>query len=309
MILMGAAPVSVFPLMGSYRIRPTIFRHFFRILVLNHPNKWELWRLGSLNWTKSDSIYAAMETGRATVLRDVDHFEKHSVVFANGSSHQIDAVIYATGYRPGTSLLPEIIADPGQTPSPVPFNARDLYKLTIPPHHPNVAIIGYARGQIGAITVSSEIQARWWALLVSGKRELPPIDEMVMFTEKMRENGKRFHQSNRTTGTFAYSISRNEIGCEPDMFKLFFSDLRLWHAMFLGPICSAHFRLRGHGARPAKTREQLLMPYGIQSEDYIDTVDLYANALPLAVLLLPAYGFYSKIIPGFAFQNATRCYI
>ena len=187
--------------------------------------------------------------------------------------------------------------------------ARDLYKLTIPPHHPNVAIIGYARGQIGAITVSSEIQARWWALLVSGKRSLPSQDEMAKFTATMRHNGRRFHQPNRTTGTFAYSIARNEIGCEPDMFKLFFSDLRLWHAVFIGPICSAHFRLRGHGARPEKARQQLLMPNGVQSEDYIDTVDLYANALPLATLLVPAYGFYSHVLPGFFFQNATRSYI
>ncbi len=309
MILMGAAPPTLFPLVASYRIRPTIFWQFWRILVLNHPKKWELWRLGSLNWTKSDSVYTAMQTGRATVLRDIDHFEENSVVFANGVKKDIDAVIYASGYRPGASLLPEITSATGNTTAPVPKSARDLYKLTIPPHHPNVAIIGYARGQIGAITVSSEIQARWWALLVSGKRSLPSQDEMATFTATMRHNGRRFHQPNRTTGTFAYSIARNEIGCEPDMFKLFFSDLRLWHAVFIGPICSAHFRLRGHGARPDKARQQLLMPNGVQSEDYIDTVDLYANALPLATLLVPAYGFYSHVLPGFFFQNATRSYI
>lgn len=309
MILMGAAPVSLFPLMGSYRIRPTIFRHFFRILVLNHPNKWDLWRLGSLNWTKSDNVYAAMESGRATVLRDIDRFEENSVVFADGFEADIDAVIYASGYRPGTSLLPEIGDETGNEPAPLPKNGRDLYKLTIPPHHPNVAVIGYARGQIGAITVSSEIQARWWALLVSGKRSLPTVEEMAEFRDTMRHNGRRFHQTNRTTGTFAYSVARNEIGCEPDMFKLFFTDLRLWHAVLLGPICSAHFRLRGHGARAESAREQLLMSNGIQSEDYIDTVDLYANALPLATLLVPAFGFYSRILPGFIFQNATRSYI
>jgi dimethylaniline monooxygenase (N-oxide forming) len=306
-IFLGIAPATLFPLMSSYRIRPTIFRHFWRITVLNHPKKWELWRLGSLNWTKSDHIYGAMTSGHATVLRDIDRLKEKSVVFADGHEVEIDAIIYASGYRPGTSLLPEIKGSAGKTP--VPATARDLYKLTIPPHHPNVAVIGYARGQIGAITVSSEIQARWWALLVSGKRTLPEPAEMAEFAARMRLNGRRFHQSNRTTGTFAYSIARQEIGCEPDMFKLFFSDLRLWHAVLLGPICSAHFRLRGHGERPDSAREQVLVPNGIQSDSYIDSVDLYANTLPLAVFLVPAYGFYSALLPGFIFQNATRSYI
>ncbi|MEM7190569.1 MAG: FAD-dependent oxidoreductase, partial [Pseudomonadota bacterium] len=235
MILTVAAPISLFPIMGSYRIRPNIFWQFLRILVLNHPDKLNLWRLGSLNWTKSDNVYAAMQTGRATVLRDIDRFTENGVVFKDGFETEIDAVIYASGYRPGDSLLPEVTGKPGDMP--VPRNGRDLYKLTIPPHHPNVAIIGYARGQIGAITVASEIQARWWALLVSGKRSLPPADEMARFTATMRHNGRRFHQTNRTTGTFAYSVARNEIGCEPDMFKLFFSDFRLWYAVFLGPVC------------------------------------------------------------------------
>jgi dimethylaniline monooxygenase (N-oxide forming) len=307
MIFLGIAPSTLFPLLGSYRIRPTIFRHFWRITVLNHPKKWELWRLGSLNWTKSDHVYGAMESGHATVLRDIDCFKEKSVVFADGNEVEVDAIIYASGYRPGTSLLPAIKG--GSEEAPLPTSARDLYKLTIPPHHPNVAVIGYARGQIGAITVSSEIQARWWALLVSEKRALPGAAEMAQFTARMRRNGQRFHQSNRTTGTFGYSVARQEIGCEPDMFKLFFSDLRLWHAVFLGPICSAHFRLRGHGARPESAKQQVLFPNGIQSDHYIDSIDLYANTLPLAVLLVPAFGFYSAVLPGFVFQNATRCYI
>ncbi len=309
MILSVGAPIGLFPLMGSYRIRPKVFREFFRVLVLNHPDKKNLWRLGSLNWTKSDHVYAAMKTGRATVLRDIDRLEEDRVIFADGFEANIDAVIYASGYRPGTSLLPEIRDAEGGRQAPVPTNGRDLYKLTIPPHHPNVAIIGYARGQIGAITVSSEIQARWWALVVSGKRSLPSCGDMAKFTDTMRRNGRRFHQTNRTTGTFAYSVARNEIGCEPDMFKLFLTDLRLWFATLLGPICSANFRLRGHGARPARAREQMLMPNGFQSEDYVDSVDIYLNMVALAGLVVPVYGFYSRVFPFFQLQNATRCYI
>ena len=305
MIMLGVAPASLFPALSRYRIPPNIFRHFWQITVLNHPNKLGLWRMGSLNWTKSDSIYEAIQAGRATVLRDIKRLTEGSVVFENGVEEKIDAIIYATGYRPGGSLLPQMSG----TDAPLPQSARDLYKLTIPPHHPNVAVIGYARGQIGAITVSSEMQARWWALLVSGKRSLPPSDDMARFADELRHKGRRFHQPNRTTGTFAYSLARDEIGCEPDMFNLFVTDLRLWFAVFLGPICSAHFRLRGHGARPDLAKEQLFMRHGIQCEDYVDSVDIYANTLPLATFLVPALGAWSRILPGFFFRNATRSYI
>lgn len=311
MLVLGAAPAAFFPLISPSRLRTVSLSHMMRILVVNHPRKWLLWRLGSLNWTKSDNIYSAMESGRATVLRDIDRLEENSVVFADGFEAEIDAVIYATGYRPGTSLLPPITGqtDNGAISGAVPASARDLYKLTIPPHHPNVAMIGFARGQIGAITLSTELQARWWALLVSGKRLLPTPEKMVNFTAEMRHNGRHFHQTTRTTGCFAYSIARNEVGCEPDLFWLFFTDFKLWFAVFMGPICAANFRLRGPRAQPESARQQLLMPQAVQSQDYIDTVDLYMNTLPLATLLLPAYGVYSRLLPGFVSQNATRSYI
>lgn len=314
MLLAGAGPAAFFPLIRPSRTAPPKLAHMLRILVLNHPRKWQLWRIGSINWTKSDNLYDAMAAGRATVLRDLVRLEAGSAVFADGSEHPVDAVVYCTGYRPGPSLLPPTGHDPvtssnGSGPTEVPRSARDLYKLTIPPDHPNVAFVGFARGQIGAITLSTELQARWWALLVSGKRDLPTPEAMRAHVRRLRHRGRRFHQPTRTTGCFAYSIARQEIGCEPDLFRLFLTDRRLWLAVTVGPICAAHFRLRGPHGDPVGARDQLTMPQAVQSHDYVDSVDLYLATLPLAALLIPLYGAYSRLLPGFNIQNATRSYI
>jgi dimethylaniline monooxygenase (N-oxide forming) len=310
MLLAGVAPYALFPLVRPSRSRPPKPAHVGRILVRNHPRKWLLWRLGSLNWTKSDNIYFALDTGRATVRRDIERFEEGSVVFADGEERPIDAVIYCTGYRPGESLLPPVGDDSGRSSGgTLPRSARELYKLTIPPDQPNVAVIGFARGQIGALTLSAELQARWWALIVSGKRRLPPAGEMASHADSLRHHGRRFHQPTRTTPCFAYSLAREDIGCEPDLFELFRTDRRLWFAVLMGTVCAAHFRLRGPHAKPDVARAQLMMPQAVQSDDYIDSADLLSSTLPLAALVIPLYGAYSRVLPGFNARNATRSYI
>ena len=306
MLLAGVAPFALFPLLRPTRVKVHRFGHVFRILVRNHPKKWLLWRLGSINWTKSDNLYFALDSGRATVLRDVERLEAGAAVFAGAGRRIIDAVIYCTGYRPGPSLLPP--SGEGSVAN-TPRSARDLYKLTIPADHANVAVIGFARGQIGAITLSSEMQARWWALLVSGRRRLPAPPVMAQHVADLRHHGRRFHQPTRTTPCFAYSMARQDVGCEPDLFELFRTDRRLWFATLMGPVCAANFRLRGPHARRDQARAQLLMSQAIQSDDYIDSVDLLVNTLPLATLVVPLWGAWSRLLPGFNARHATRSYI
>ncbi len=308
MLVTGVAPFGLWPLLRPTRVKVHPFRYMFRILVMHHPKKWLLWRFGSLNWTKSDNLYFAIESGRATVVRGVDRLEEHRAFFADGREEDIDAIIYCSGYRPGASLLPP---SPGATDGEVesPRSARDLYKLTMCPDHPNVAAVGFARGQIGAITLSTDMQARWWALVVSGKRSLPDQATMRAEAAKMRHNIRRFHQPTRTTLCFAYSIARNEIGCEPDLFKIFRTDPKFWFALFMGPICAAHFRLRGPHATPGLVREQIMRTNAVQSEDYVDSIDILSGALPMATLVTPAFGAWSRLLPGFNAQNATRSYV
>lgn len=313
MLVTGVAPFTFFPTLRPTRVKVQRFSHIFRIFVVNHPKKWQLWRLGSLNWTKSDNLYFAMQTGRATVLGAIARLEQQSVRFEDGREEDVDAVIYCTGYRPGPSLLPPPFEAPGEADGekavPAPRSSRELYKLTMLPDHPNVAAIGFARGQIGAITLSTDMQARWWALVLSGKRSLPRANIMRSHASSLKHHSRRFHQPTRTTLCFAYSLARQEIGCEPDLFRVLRSDRRLWFALVMGPICAAHFRLRGPHANPAMVHEQVMRPQAVQTDDYVDSIDILSGAMPLAALVIPLYGAWSRVLPGFNARNATRSYI
>ncbi|MEM7092212.1 MAG: FAD-dependent oxidoreductase [Actinomycetota bacterium] len=307
MLVSGVAPFGLWPILRPTRVKVHKFRNVFRILVMHHPNKLRLYRFGSLNWTKSDNLYFALENGQATVVRDVMRLDEHRAYFADGREEDIDAIIYCSGYRPGESLLPP--DEEGAHAPDAPKSARDLYKLTMLPDHPNVAAIGFARGQIGAITLSTDMQARWWALVLSGKRALPDDDTMRREMTSMRHHIRRFHQPTRTTLSFAYSVARNEIGCAPDLFELFRTNRRMWFAFQMGPICAAHFRLRGPHATPGLVREQIMQPNAVQSEEYVDSIDILSGCLPLALFVVPAYGAWSRIVPGFNARNATRSYV
>lgn len=118
---------------------------------------------------------------------------------------------------------------------------------------------------------------------------------MAAFTARMRWNGRRFHQPTRKAACFDSSIARSDIGCGPDMLRLFLDNRRLWLAVLMGPACAKNFCFRGPHAKPNSARAQLPMPHAVQSEDDIDSVDLYMGTPPLATLLVPAYAICSLV--------------
>lgn len=61
-----------------------------------------------------------IKAGRITVHGDIERFTESGVVFADGSSVEVDAVVLATGYRPGLEdLLPEWRAVCGEDGRPL----------------------------------------------------------------------------------------------------------------------------------------------------------------------------------------------
>ena len=77
-------------------------------------------------------------------------------------------------------------------------NVKNMYKHAFHPAYPDgsLSFIGWARPATGAIPAASELQARLLALLLSGKRELPPNLETVISDEKKTEE-KCHHQDFR----------------------------------------------------------------------------------------------------------------
>jgi len=67
-------------------------------------------------------------------------------------------------------------------------NPRKLYKQIFPPRYGHeVAFFGFARPAFGSLPPTSEMQARYYAMVVNGEKHLPSVEEM----EKMAEEDKK----------------------------------------------------------------------------------------------------------------------
>jgi cation diffusion facilitator CzcD-associated flavoprotein CzcO len=97
-----------------------------------------------------------------------------TVAFADGSRAAADAVIYCTGYRYSLPFLDTggiVAVDDGNRVGP-------LYEHTFPPVlAPSLSFIGVPMRVFAPWTF--EAQARWVALVLSGKAALPPEEEMM----------------------------------------------------------------------------------------------------------------------------------
>jgi hypothetical protein len=97
-----------------------------------------------------------------------------TVAFADGSRAAADAVIYCTGYRYSLPFLDTggiVAVDDGNRIGP-------LYEHTFPPSlAPSLSFVGVPMRVLAPWFF--EAQARWVALVLSGKAALPPEEEML----------------------------------------------------------------------------------------------------------------------------------
>lgn len=287
------------------RVKPLKFLSWYKMARLDKTIKDFPSIVGSVNVTKSDNLWSVIDSGIGELVPGIKAITPNGAVLKNKRELEVDAIIYCTGYHTKNTFLPKVAQ---WDVSEKPLTVHELYKLAIHPSLPNLAFLGYARGMVGAITLSTELQARWWSLLVSGKRDLPSPQEMQKHVAYLARKTKRFSKATRTTMTYASSLARNDIGCEPDMFELFRTDRELWWQVWNGAICAAHFRLSGVRAKPELAREQLLMPGSLHANRYIDAVDVAYNLIPLSALSIPLWAVLEKLIPSFVTRSSLGSY-
>jgi|GEM_PF-5851517 len=277
---------------------------FFKMLFYGNPFAKFPNLTGSLGATKSDNLWFALDTGKASLHKEVARFDRSGATFIDGEKVDVDAIIYCTGFRRRASFLPT------RAGASVPLKPpKELYKLTFDADLPNLAFIGLARGQVGAITISAEMQARWWALVVSGKRTLPTPERMRKEARWAARANANNSQPTRTTMSYINALARHEVGCEPDMFTLYRTEPRLWWQLLMGAMCAPHYRLHGVHAKPELARQQLLdEPGTFSTHDYIDFIDLSYNNLPLAFTAQPLWDLYSRLLPTYFFRSALSTY-
>lgn len=157
--------------------------------------------------TLSQELLNLSGRGLINFKPNIRSFDGKAVHFEDGSSGQYDMIIYATGYKVSFPFLKDSTFDVGDT------NDLRLYKKVVHPDYPGLFFQGLIQ-PLGAIMPLAEVQAKWIAQLISGKRQLPTSEQMKADIQKDIERmRKRYKASPRHTlqvdfHTYKESIER-----------------------------------------------------------------------------------------------------
>ncbi len=199
--------------------------------------------------TKSDEFVRAIARGRCRRVPAIARFDGPRVVFEDGGTFDPELVILCTGFETRTPML-----DPTLAAAPRYLHTFD------PAVGPSLAFIGFLRPAFGAIPPLAELQARWFALLQSGRRTLPPVERMhagiAHWTEVraryFRPVGARLeHLVDHTSFCDALAA---EIGCKPTRAALRGESRAFRRRFFAAPFVAAQYRMVGPHAAPEVAR-------------------------------------------------------
>lgn len=115
--------------------------------------------------TLSQELLPYVGHGWIRIKPNVRELQGTQVVFEDGSSASVDAIIYATGYRVSFPFLPREVfdADEGQA---------GLYRRMLAPDRPGLYFAGLVQ-PVGPTIPLVEMQGRWLASVLFGKTRLP----------------------------------------------------------------------------------------------------------------------------------------
>jgi dimethylaniline monooxygenase (N-oxide forming) len=200
--------------------------------------------------TKTDEFVRAMARGRCRRAAPIDHFDGSRVVFRDGTDYEPDLVILCTGFDVKVPFLEESVTGP-----------QRFLEAFVPSIGASLAFIGFLRPAFGAIPPLAELQARWFALLVGGKTELPSQSEMQASIDRLAAFRRHYFRAVR--GRLDYLVDHFSacdelaamVGCKPSRDALRSESLRFRLQFFIAPFVAAQYRLVGPHAKPWITRQ------------------------------------------------------
>lgn len=148
----------------------------------------------------------------------VERISGHTVFFKDGRSEDFDAIVLCTGFKKDFSALGSDLAVKDD-------NVRNLYKHAFHPEHGGrLAFIGFVRPYTGGIPIVAEMQARYFALLCSGKHRLPAdvrqrIQREKAWEDEMVSLSPRHPETIPSQAMFIDGMAK-EIGCLMPLSKL-----------------------------------------------------------------------------------------
>lgn len=216
-------------------------------LIHGHPNEYGLnpkMRILQTQPTVSPVLLNHLQRKHIIVHSDISKMEEKRVTFNDGTSVEVDSVVFCTGYHID---LPFLSNDLRSKVTEDGNNILKLYKNVFSPNvGPSLAFIGFVQPASGGVVSMSEIQARWFAELCKKKIRLPSEAGMRQDIDKEQEESrKRYHKSARHT------IQKDPILYCDDIAHKFGASPQLWRnptlawRLLFGTCGPAQYRLQG----------------------------------------------------------------
>lgn len=133
----------------------------------------------------------------------VKELTETGVIFEDGTRHDVDAIVYCTGYKTTFPFLSVDcgLCEDGKYISP-------LFKDIINIHRPTMAIIGLPYG--ATIAVMVDIQMRFVMKFWNGEKSLPSAIDMKADTERWEETRRAAGSTERRHVLHALQVSEND---------------------------------------------------------------------------------------------------
>jgi dimethylaniline monooxygenase (N-oxide forming) len=207
---------------------------------------------GTLNeqfGTKTDEFVRALAEGRCRHAPAIARFDGPRVVFQDDTEFTPELVIFCTGFD---TRIPFLDAELAAAP-------RFLHTFN-PQAGANLGFIGFLRPAFGAIPPLAELQARWFALVQSGRLALPSAIEMRRTIEQSTR--VRAHIFRAVRGRLDHLVDytsfcdelASRIGCKPAWHDVRRESRRFRRRFVAGPFAAAQYRLVGPHANPECAR-------------------------------------------------------
>jgi len=164
-------------------------------------------KLGDAHPTISADFLNRIAHGEMTWKPNLTRLDGDRVVFEDGSSEEIDIIVYCTGYKVTFPFLDEDFVS-------APDNDLPLFRRVFKPGVDNLAFIGLLQ-PLGAIMPLAEAQGRWLASYLRGEYRLPPLPEMEADIRAERDRMfRRYVASKRHTMQVDFDNYLYELGKE-----------------------------------------------------------------------------------------------
>jgi hypothetical protein len=142
--------------------------------------------------TVSAELYDRVGHGDITMKPDVARFDGDKVAFVDGTTEEVDLVVYATGYNISLPFLDPAVYS-------AEHNRMPLYLRIVPPDRPGLFFMGFIQ-TVGSGIPLTEYQAQWVGDLLTGVLPMPSSDEMHKWIDAdQKAMAKRYVRSERHT--------------------------------------------------------------------------------------------------------------